>query len=1378
MDDDAALMAELLAISNQSASSRFDNKEEEEGNDNDLPQKKTKKPSPKKMGTPNRNGRATPPWKRKSSSSAKKTESTSDNIESLDNNSNKAEVQSEPTKEEVSMSPPAFGGFNNTSKLTNTFKGERGGVADDEDLLAELRAISMKNKSADRFGNDDEDDPMAPPVARTTPAEKPWKKKQSTTSKKAASPKKTPVGKRGGDDVSPWKRKGSAKKNVDPFENASVEDSPVKEYSKAREEEEEEESMSPPVFGGFNNTNNLQNTFKGERGGVADDEDLLAELRAISMKNKSADRFGNDDEEDPMAPPVARSTPAEKPWKKKQSTTSKKAASPKKTPVGKRGGDDVSPWKRKGSAKKNVDPFENASVEDYSPVKEYSKAREEEEEESMSPPAFGGFNNTNNLQNTFKGERGGVADDEDLLAELRAISMKNKSADRFGGGDEYDDDSLPAPPPMPVRPKKKSSPKKAIAARNPPPGRSNDAPPPPWKKKGPTASPIKSKTAPSLGRQPLTQACPTAIKIELPPKGSALTGPIDDILVTEENVAEYIDSKNWKLRKASYDVIEEVLDKKTKGRVPVNDMPGSEIHECISDSLIPRMAKDSNASALDSALRFVFGYIDYCSKGCDPSLVSSLVTSIVTGPALSATRPSTSKIVDAVLMKVMQVSRNEPSSIHIVVEHLLDHGITSKKPKVVLKSTGMILDAAKSFGAATLPLAKVTASAEKMLSNTNGDVRDNGINILAEICRVVGSKDPLAEIVQSMKTAQVSELDALLSSQPNAISPLIGLRYAETLSSSTNALELLQAGANENAAAKFAAREPVNIFNDLRETEYKSRMKAVKWSEKVGALDILLHCGGEQPYKLAQPSSSINYNALIAEMKKLLSHTHFAVKTKALLVLGMLAEGVGEKLFSHMRPLLAGLLELSKDKKVATATETCLDRFFDNIVGFSHLLDKDDGLATWMNEKKQKNVIVRKATLSFLERCVKQSRHAKARGFLDEDTARKVGAMCIGKMKDTDASVRDAASSVLIAMLGHPDEPIQEAALSSAKELEQSNPRAFKTLLSASGTTSKPVRPPLASQGSLKSRVSLLKKQGSRTESAPTSPRSNSTRRSNLPQGLKTSPQRKSNLPQSFNSSSQRKNAAPAKAARKAPSSKKTSTDAEFSVDVDESDIPLLEVSSEYMSSLGIPDWETEDENGDLVAGLQSGNWKSRKAAIEALIEFTTSAKAKTDGERFAANALVLVKNNTKQFKDSNFNILKAICQLFMAVCDLYQSLDRPLEPWMCKDATTICVAKIADKKFSQLAPPLLSRLCEVQLPQNVLHFSIVDVGTIISPAPHEGLLVWAETFCREFGGHAIGGVLKSFIVWVSKVRLHFLLLRCHFDVKYTHLLLPILSVE
>ena len=49
-------------------------------------------------------------------------------------------------------------GFGVKSDIPSTFTGERGGEANDADLLAELRAISMKNASADRFADDDDDD--------------------------------------------------------------------------------------------------------------------------------------------------------------------------------------------------------------------------------------------------------------------------------------------------------------------------------------------------------------------------------------------------------------------------------------------------------------------------------------------------------------------------------------------------------------------------------------------------------------------------------------------------------------------------------------------------------------------------------------------------------------------------------------------------------------------------------------------------------------------------------------------------------------------------------------------------------------------------------------------------------------------------------------------------------------------------------------------------------------------------------------------------------------------------------------------------------------------------------------------------------------------
>ncbi len=60
-----------------------------------------------------------------------------------------------PPKPTPAPQPTDFGGFAEKSQ-SKTFKGDHGGAAEDDDLLAELRAISMKNSSGGRFGGDDD----------------------------------------------------------------------------------------------------------------------------------------------------------------------------------------------------------------------------------------------------------------------------------------------------------------------------------------------------------------------------------------------------------------------------------------------------------------------------------------------------------------------------------------------------------------------------------------------------------------------------------------------------------------------------------------------------------------------------------------------------------------------------------------------------------------------------------------------------------------------------------------------------------------------------------------------------------------------------------------------------------------------------------------------------------------------------------------------------------------------------------------------------------------------------------------------------------------------------------------------------------------------
>ena len=1188
----------------------------------------------------------------------------------------KSAPKKSPARNKPKPMPREELGFADKSQ-PKTFNGDRGGAAEDDDLLAELRAISMKNSSTNRFQEYDDSDPMSPPPAQIdSPKVKPWQKKTAPKKSPAQSKKSTP--KKDGDELPPWKQKRGAKeteKKTDPFENSMVDDS----TSEAQNVFDDFADKAPPK------------TFNGDRGGAAEDDDLLAELRAISMKNNSTNRFQGGEDDDGALPPPPPSP--------------KKSPAPRKKSAPKRDGGELPPWKRKAAVKK-ADPFENSMVDNLP-----------SEPKPMPNETFNDFADKAPPK-TFNGDRGGAAEDDDLLAELRAISMKNSSTNRFQGGG--DDENVASPPRKPK--------------------------PPPMRKKLPAprtkSSPIK-RASPSKSNRINAQQGPKTITIDIPTQNvqPVLVGD-DEIVVNEETVSEMLDSKNWKLRKASYDVLVNLMVEKTKGKTPANDMDSDDIHVCINASL-PQMAKDTNPSALDSALRLVFLYVDYCMKGCDPDQVKKMVTSVVTGSALSATRPSTAKLVEAVLMKIMEVSRNEPTSIHIVVELLLGHGITSKKPKVVVKSVAMILDAARAFGAATLPLSKIQSSASKMLSHTNGGVRDSTIQILAEICRAVGSKDPLSDIIESMRSAQVSELDALLSKQSEPSPPEIGLRYATSSSASApDALELLKAGAADDAAARFEEREPVNIFDSLKGTDYKAKMKEKKWSEKTGALDILIKCGGETPYKLMQPSSYVNYNPLISDLNKLLSHTHFAVRSKTMQALGMLAEGVGEKLFSHLKPLLLVLLGLMKDKKVTRASNACLDALFGNVIGFSHMLEKEDGLSIILNEKKQKSALVRQSSLAFVARCVERSEKAGPRGVLNRSHAEGIAELCIKKLKDSEAIVRTECLTVLKALLNHDDESIESTALQCTRGLEQSNPRAYKAIFSSSGGV-KQSRPPLTG-GAPRS--------PSRS-SGPSSPK----RRSNLPDSFqsKGSPKRRSNLPNSFNKSSARKKKPTSSSRPSSKASKKSqsvSSDSEFSVVIDESTIPPLDDARDYIAALDVPNWDADEEEGGVLSGLQSSNWKFRKTAIDTLVDFTKSTKAMSEGETYVANVLVLVKFHTKLFKDSNFNILKSAAELFMAACDLFESLKLPMENWMCHDAASICVTKIADKKFASVAPTLLTRLCEMQFLEIIFYFSISTIKPIKSPVPHEGLLVWAENICREFGAIAIGKCLSITVGWVSKV--------------------------
>jgi hypothetical protein len=174
----------------------------------------------------------------------------------------------------------------------------------------------------------------------------------------------------------------------------------------------------------------------------------------------------------------------------------------------------------------------------------------------------------------------------------------------------------------------------------------------------------------------------------------------------------------------------------------------------------------------------------------------------------------------------------------------------------------------------------------------------------------------------------------------------------------------------------------------------------------------------------------------------------------------MLAEGVGEQIFPYMRPLIPTVVALLKDKKVINAVGNCLDKMFANVFSFEHLLDNKDSLPSAVDEKKQKNTLVRKNVLDYLVRCIAASGTYGTRGDITIQYASDLTKLACETLADSDAATRKAATDVVLALLKCEDGKIVSATTNMIASLQATNPRAYKLLkVAIEGGDKAPTRP-------------------------------------------------------------------------------------------------------------------------------------------------------------------------------------------------------------------------------------------------------------------------------------------------------------------------------
>ena len=131
----------------------------------------------------------------------------------------------------------------------------------------------------------------------------------------------------------------------------------------------------------------------------------------------------------------------------------------------------------------------------------------------------------------------------------------------------------------------------------------------------------------------------------------------------------------------------------------------------------------------------------------------------------------------------------------------------------------------------------------------------------------------------------------------------------------------------------------------------------------------------------------------------------------------------------------------------------------------------------------------------------------------------------------------------------------------------------------------------------------------------------------------------------------------------------------------------------------------------------------------------------------------VVFRDCTKSFKDlSNFNVAKAMLELFTVIFGIYSTLARAPDSALYIAASKLAVEKIGDKKLYGASSSCLHSICVVKDPQRVLTVTVKTIGDIKSPLVHEAFLGWFKSFCLDFGAASLSKGIQDSLLWVLKV--------------------------
>ncbi|TPX57138.1 hypothetical protein PhCBS80983_g04029 [Powellomyces hirtus] len=741
--------------------------------------------------------------------------------------------------------------------------------------------------------------------------------------------------------------------------------------------------------------------------------------------------------------------------------------------------------------------------------------------------------------------------------------------------------------------------------------------------------------------------------------------------------------KSWKARQGAYDELATLF--------ATLDPDDDNAYRKWQDYL-KKMVSEANAVAQESGLAAVLAWV---ANAPSASKTRGVIASMVVDKCMGSTRAGTRQKALDILLMYMEIDVADP-----VIEEIIP-GLNHKTPKNVIACVNALREALHQFGSGVVNVRPLLKQLSKIFDHKDKNVRAEGTNLAIELYRWLGSA--MNNSLNDLKPVQIKELQDQFDALPQEKAvPERLLRSEQAKIQSQGPVE--DGGAAEDTGEPSGVEEPdpvdpytlvdpVNILDKLPKNFYEE-LGSKKWQERKEALITLL--GIAQQPRLEDG----RYGELVSVLGKKMADVNVVVMTLAANCVQAIATGLRSGFAQYRGMVIHPLLEKFKEKKqhVVDALRGAVDAVYAS-VSMSEVVED---IVTYSTHK---NPQVRSETLQWAVRCLKTTRKLPPKPEI-----KTLSEAFVKSLEDGDNVVRESAAEALGTLMKVVSERVLTVYLDKLDNIKTAKVKEYcdkaEVKLVGGGSAAKASAAP-GRRATVAAPVKTLRPSNSseihNKENAPPPPAARSKTVSRAP--TKSAPSSAAGLKKKPASS-----AGAAKAA--APVAKVAS----------KGDAPI----SYKFSDDSAAEWLEEFAGADVMKQLTESLWKTRLAAVQAILEKVQQEPK----EGIECEALTRALSSKPGWKESNFQVMATMINVFQYIAKEV--------PQYNTTAAILVIPGLADKlgdmKVKKSAGDCLTTISEKLSFQFVLAQAYDTISKQKAPKVLADSLMWIQMTLLEFG--------------------------------------------